>query len=139
MNSDTQKFQVLTERIARLERQNRHMKQAGLVLLFALISVFVMAQVKTAKAPLIKAVKSLEAGRFVLQDGQGRKRAELGLFSERPSLVFYDEAEKALMTAGLEPEGAGLALYDAAAQKVAALNCTATGPVFTLFTPAGSV
>jgi hypothetical protein len=134
MNNEDQAMQILAERIARLERQNRHMKHAGLMLLFMLTAIFLMAQVKpAAKIPAVKAVKSLEAGKFILQDGLGKKRAELTLVGDRPSLIFYDEADHALISAGLEPEGAGLTLYDTASREVAAIHATATGPVFSLY------
>ncbi|MBZ5496663.1 MAG: hypothetical protein LAP85_09685 [Acidobacteriia bacterium] len=133
METQIQTLETLSERIRRLERQNQRLKQAGILMLLAIGSVFLMAQVKATKAPPVKAAKALEAGKFILQDGRGKRRAELGLFADRPALVFYDDADNATLSLGVEPEGAGLTLYDRNAQKAAGLNYTSSGPVMTLY------
>jgi hypothetical protein len=133
MMTEIQAFQLLAERVAKLEKSNRRLRQFGILILLASSAVFAMGQGKAVKVAPIKAVKALEAGKFVLQDGLGKRRAELGLFAERPSLVFYDASNKAALSVGLEPEGAGLVLYDDQARKCAVLSSTPTGPVLTLF------
>ncbi len=126
-------IESLSERVSRLEQQNRRFKQlAGLAVLL-LGSVLLMGQTKATKAPPVKAVKPQEAGRFVLKDGLGRTRAELGLFADRPALIMYDYAANPVLSIGAEADGAGLTLYDANSDKAAALNYGPTGPVLTLF------
>jgi hypothetical protein len=133
MQSEIGILESLSDRVSRLERQNRRLKQLGVLALLALGSVFLMGQAKTAKAPPVKAVKPQEAGRFVLKDSLGRTRAELGLFADRPALVLYDYAANRILSLGAEPDGAGLTLYDANNDKTAALNYGPAGPVLTLF------
>jgi len=124
----------LIERIEKIERQNLRLKQAGLLILLLFVSAFVAAQVKpkTPKAPPVKAAKALEAGKFVLQDGRGRKKAELGLIADRPALVFYDEQGERTLSLGVDSDGAGLTVYDGAAQEAAILSYTPGGPVLSL-------
>jgi hypothetical protein len=133
MQAENPTLKALSERIARLEKQNRKLKQAGVFVLLAFGSVFLMGQVKPAKVVQVTVSKALEAGKFILKDGRGKKRAELGLFVDRPALVFYDDAEKASLSLGAEPDGSGLTLYDQDSQKAAALNYSSNGPVLTLF------
>lgn len=133
MQRENHTLEGLAERVRKLEHQNRRLRRAGVLILFTFCSVFLMAQVKGTKVAPVKVTKSLEAGKFVLQDGRGKKRAELGLFADRPALVFYDEADNASLSLGLEPDGAGLTLYDSDAQKAAAVTYTSNGPMVTLY------
>jgi hypothetical protein len=133
MELNRQAFELLAHRVERLERQNRLWRHAGLFLMIALIAVFAVAQVKTAKVTPPKATKPLEAGKFILQDGLGTKRAELGMFANRPVLVFYDETSNPTLSVGMESEGAGLTIYDRKSEKAAVLNFGANGPVLSLF------
>jgi hypothetical protein len=126
-------LEKLSARIEKLERQNRRMRRLGILLLAMSISILVAAQVKTAKEAPPKAVKSLEAGKFVLQDGRGVRRAELGLFADRPTLVFFDTGANPILSLGAEPDGAGLTIYDNQSEKAAVLSFNAGGPVLSLF------
>ncbi len=120
----------LSIRIEKLERQNFRLKQLGFLLLLAVVSFFLMAQTKVSP---VRATKALEAGKVILKDGRGTVRAELGLFLDRPALVFYDNDGNALLSMGAEPEGAGLAIFDANARKAAVLNSSQAGTVLSLF------
>jgi hypothetical protein len=123
----------LSKRIERLERENRRLRQAGFLVLLCCVSIFVMGQAKAPKAGTLNVGKALEAGKFVLKDGRGQKRAELGLFADRPALVFYETGERALLSLGAEPEGAGLTLYEGNTRKAAAFSLTDNGPLLTLY------
>ncbi len=118
-------LQTLSERVERLERQNHRLKQTGLLTLLAIASFFLMGQ--------MKATKALEAGKFILKDGRGKMRAELGLLRDRPMLVFYDEAETVMLSMGAQAEGSGLTIFDADSRQSAVLDCTANGPVLSFF------
>jgi len=124
---------TLSERIERLERENRRLRHAGFLLLLGCASVFLMGQAKAPKAGTLNVAKALEAGKFVLKDGRGQKRAELGLFADRPALVIYETGEKALLSLGAEPEGAGLTLYEGNTGKAAAFSVTENGPLMSLY------
>lgn len=133
MALDNQALELLARRVEKLELQNRRWRYAGLFLIIAFTSVFVIAQVKTAKVTPPKATKPLEAGKFILQDGLGAKRAELSMFANRPALVFYDETANPALSIGMEAEGAGLTLYDTKSEKAAVLSFGSGGPVLSLF------
>jgi hypothetical protein len=133
MQIDFRTWEILSARVEKLERQNRRMRCGGALVLIVLTSAFVMAQVKNAKMAPPKAVKSVEAGKFILQDGRGAKRAELGLFADRPVLVFYDDASNPALSVGVESEGTGLTIYDNQSEKAVAVNYGANGPVLSLF------
>ena len=82
----------MEERLSRLERENRRMKQAGVIALFVIAAVVLMGQLTG------KAGKVIEAEKFVVKDRFGKIRAELGLsggvFPNVPHLSFYDEQSK---------------------------------------------
>jgi hypothetical protein len=130
---DDVSLETLSKRIERLERENRRLRQAAFAVLLGIASVFLMGQGKAAKVGALNVAKALEAGKFILKDGRGQKRAELGLFADRPALVFYQGAEQASLSLGAEPDGAGLTLYDGDTRKAAALGVTENGPVLTLY------
>ena len=58
-----------TQRLDRLERENRRLKFAGAILLLALAAVGAMGQVLPKAVP-----KVVEAERFLLRDARGRVR-----------------------------------------------------------------
>jgi len=76
----------LTQRLDRLERENRRLKISGAILLLALAAVGVMGQVLPKAVP-----KVVEAERFVLRDAKGRVLAIWGTeASGTPGLHLYD-------------------------------------------------
>jgi hypothetical protein len=83
--------------------------------------------------------ETVEAGEFVLKDGQGRSLARLALNAEGlPSLVFYDTTGKRRiqLDAG---DVTDLSLFDAEEHFVATLNVTKFGTAsFTLDEPDGN-
>jgi len=133
MNTEIQTLESLSYRISQMERQNRKIKQAWAAILLVLLSIFVMGQVKTAKVTTPKAVKAIEAGRFILQDGSGKKRAELGLFADRPALVVYDREGNAALSLGEDADGSGLVVYDSNSEKAASIVYGFSGTVLTLY------
>jgi hypothetical protein len=130
---ESQMLAVLSDRVSKLERQNRRFRQTGLLALLALMSFFVMGQGKATKTIPMKAVKSIEAGRFILQDGSGKKRAELGLFLDRPALVVYDREGNATLSLGEDAAGSGLNIFDSRSEKAASIGYTSNGPMVTLY------
>ncbi len=123
----------LYSRIEKLECENRRIKRCALVAAILLGSLFVMGQSPAQKGAPVKAVKVLDAGKFILKDGRGRMRAELSLFADRPALVFYGESGAPSLSVGIESEGSGLTLYGPGAEKAAVLYSNPAGPVLTLY------
>lgn len=82
MTSQTPDMQAVLERLDRFERQNRRLKQAALAVLILFAAAFMMGQARPTR--------TTEANKFVLRDADGRVRAELSMFADRPTLTFRD-------------------------------------------------
>jgi len=65
-------IETLARRLDRVERENRHMKQAGVVALAVIAAVVLMGQATPSKV-----AKVIEAEKFVVRDKSGKVRAEL--------------------------------------------------------------
>jgi len=123
MTSPTPDMQAVLERLEKLERQNRRLKQRGVLVILALGALVVMGQ-----APRSRIVK---AEQFVLQDSQGRARVTIGtpassggafhLSPDEPAIWITDETgqDRAILTSdGLRfanEKGKPLATYSARA------------------------
>ncbi len=82
MQTPESSLETLTNRIARLETQNRRLKKTGIALLLVAAAVIAMGQ-----AP---AKKLITANEFVLQDESGTIRARMSMeMKDRPTLSFY--------------------------------------------------
>src|SRR5262245_22663208 len=123
---------VLAARIARLERDNRRLKRFGLALLLAAGAVAVMGQSR----PPVRAAAVLEARKFVLRDAKGKRRAELGLFPDRPGLVLFDDGGAATAVLGAFEKEEGLALL-AGGERQVTIGTGAAGPTVALYSAAG--
>lgn len=128
MDAKDQNDQILA-RLERLERQNRRLKQGGLLCLVALLSLAgslaLLGQTQQSQpkkpvthtkkpapiaaaptptppppAPLVLP-KNIEAESFVLKDPNGHVRAELAMSGEGPSLKLRDQNGTALVTLSL--------------------------------------
>jgi hypothetical protein len=95
----------MEERLDRLERENRRLKRAGVVVLALIGAVVLMGHVVGEKV--------IEAERFVLLDSSGQPRAVLAVAKSGSGLYLYDEKGK--LRAGLvggTADGTGLRVYD---------------------------
>ena len=90
------------ERLARLERNNRWLTLA-LVLAGLAAMMFGPAYMQLPKA----VSKKVTAGRFVLVDDNGKKRAVLEVGKDGPSLTLNDDNGKNLVRAGGRKERVG--------------------------------
>ena len=109
MNEPT--IETLARRLDRVERENRWLKQAGVVALVVIAAVGLIGQATG------KVAKVVEAERFVLLDASGETRAVLIQTKGGSSLNLYDEKGK--LRIGLVSGAAdetGLSLYDAAGE-----------------------
>jgi hypothetical protein len=117
----------LTQRLDRLERENRRLKIAGAIVLLAVVAVGAMGQVLPKAVP-----KVLEAERFVLRDTSGKILATLGPSPLGPGLSLYDQSGKigASLLATLGPNlfGPGLSLFDQSGKIGASLVLLAGTP-----------
>jgi hypothetical protein len=105
-SSGMPELNLLAERIANLEKQNRLFKRIGILLILVLGAVSLVAAQERGRGPVI------EAERFVLKDANGRIRADLGLDKAGVRLLLNDENEKMRLNAAVFAEGPGMALFD---------------------------
>src|SRR5687768_2672866 len=89
MQQGTSEFAAVVTRLERLEKQNRLMKQLGVVFLLLVGTVFLMGQV--SQIVLWKQMM------FIFTDSTGRVRAILGIpshipLTDRPAFSLMDEA-----------------------------------------------
>ena len=83
MESETSEWTVVMDRLEKLEKQNRRIKQIGALALILVGSVLLMGQ-----AP---AQRTVEANEFIVKDSAGRKRMGLTVLQGGPVLEMFDE------------------------------------------------
>jgi hypothetical protein len=95
----------MSERIRKLEIQNRRWKFASLLVLLVFASSLtmgLMAQERIAP-PLVRA-QTVEANAFLLKDADGSVRGRLVMRASKPTLEFYDEGGKVIWSAPANPK-----------------------------------
>jgi len=123
-------LKTLTQRLERLERENRGPKLTGAILLLAFVAVGTMGQL-----PLKAVSKVVEAERFVLRDTNGKLRATLVVAADGTSgLSFFDQNGKGRLRLYVATSGPSLALADQNEKLRATLAIDADGtPGLALF------
>ena len=97
--SQTSEWNAVMERLEKLERQNRRMKQAG-ALAMVLAAIVLMGQSLTTRTveAQTSVQRTVEANEFVLKDRNGQQRARLYSVTvdgqTETGLVLYDDREK---------------------------------------------
>ena len=95
----------MSERIRKLELQNRRWKFASLLVLLVFASSLtmgLMAQERIAP-PLVRA-RTVEANAFLLKDADGSVRGRFVMRASKPILEFYDEGGKVIWSAPANPK-----------------------------------
>lgn len=92
----------LSQRVERLELENRRWKLAALVLLLGCL-VLLLAGFDFAQPNVMKA-RSVEAQSFVLRDADGQVRARMATGDDGPRLSFFDEHGNVISSLPLKPE-----------------------------------
>lgn len=104
----------LHNRIAKLEKQNRRMKQFGSVLLAVVAVIVIMGQ--------SSARKTVEANEFILRDDGGSIRARLWIppDSHIPEMVLVNDQGKTTVKlhAGVSLTGGGVIVYNGQGQEL---------------------
>ncbi len=104
MNEPT--METLTRRLDRVERENRRLKQTGVVALAVIAAVVLMGQAMPSKV--------VEAEQFVVRDASGKVHAVLGTVNKRAvSLALIDKNGNPRVVLGVSPDGSSsLSFYD---------------------------
>jgi len=96
MDTPATEFQMLANRIAKLERQNRFWKIGGVLAALALASlVAIGVRAQEWPRPTLRA-KSIEAGAFVLTDANGVTKGEFSTRDGNPVLQLYGPTGKVI-------------------------------------------
>lgn len=91
--ADNRDLQSLIERVEKVEKQNRRLKQIGLGVAVLAGAVLLMGQARSNR--------TIEAEKFVLKDANGRIRARLGMEADdRPTLALLDAKGFPLVSMG---------------------------------------
>lgn len=121
MNRDVQGLEHIQERLLRLERQNRRLKQTGAAALVVTASLLFMGQASRTKPVQASQSNTVEASRFILKDDRTGKVRAVFSIDARPDnsgpvqLVFYDAEgkERVRLNSGILPSlGGALNLAD---------------------------
>jgi hypothetical protein len=131
---DVGTLDALTERVSRLERENRLMRRfaAGLLLLAASGGMLAANAGRHARL--------LEAERLVIKDSSGTPRAAFGLTrSGQPELVLHDDAgQERIALRGNSDGTSGVELYHRGRLQ-ALLGGSSAGPMLQLFDDRGRI
>lgn len=102
-------METLVRRLDRVERENRRLKRAGLVVLAGIAALVLMGQAKPDKVAEV-----VEAEKFVLREPSGKLRASLGVGADDvASLSLMDRVEKPHAVLAASRDGsAALIFYD---------------------------
>ncbi|MFQ5988961.1 MAG: hypothetical protein ACE5K9_03490 [Candidatus Methylomirabilales bacterium] len=119
MNEQT--METLARRLDKVERENRLMKQVGVVALAVIAALVLMGQAARKTAPPGKPGKIVGAEQFIVHDARGGVRAELGtLPNGTVRLVLYDRGNpgetRIILSAG--PESSPVLSFSDKAGKV---------------------
>ncbi len=128
---------TIEERLARLERKCRRLT-VTLVFAGGTIAMLAVLAVAVGMAPAGAAPReAIEAGKFILVDPQGMRRATLSLSEQGPGLWLFDQNGTYRAGLGINSGGVGLMLRDAKGQNRAVLGVAEKGPELTLCDPVG--
>lgn len=104
----------IERRVARLERENRFLKGAGLAVLVAGGSILAMSfGGGDAGEGGMGQFKQVDTGHLVLRDNDGQMRAWLGIAEGGPRIVFFDASGQQRMGVGMTRQGEpALGIFD---------------------------
>jgi hypothetical protein len=107
MIDDNSELTTIMQRVEKLEKQNRRMKQIGITLIMVAASLLSMGQKSAVQ-------RTVEANEFVLIDGNGHRRAALGSYGKAgdPSFSLLDEKGAVRMLLLLDKHDPSLSLYN---------------------------
>ncbi len=106
MTQGTLTLSAVTERLERLEKQNRRLKYVGAAALVLVSAAIHMGQ--AAPVP-----ETIEARRFLVIDTKGEPRAALGVTEGGPTLALNDADGKLRAALTVTEGGPALVLFDA--------------------------
>ncbi len=113
MESGTSEWTLVMNRLERLEKKNRKMKQIGALALILIGAVLLVGQVSSKRR--------VEANEFIVKDDSGRVRGELsaslGPKLDSPYLALMDASGRTRLMLTLYPDGPDIALLNGVASE----------------------
>jgi hypothetical protein len=106
---------AINQRLERLEKQNRHLKTLGVILILVVMAVTLTraSDPRTSGRSLGSVSDEVKAHKFVLVDPKGQERAILFAGAQGPQLVMSSASGKELLRlAGFDAIGPSLLFYD---------------------------
>jgi len=131
MSSPTPDWTAVVERLEKLERQNRRLKQMGAVALLIAAAVLLMGQASPNR--------TVEANEFVLRDGNGKVRGTFSMADLGPQLALLDANGIQRVNLLLTVRTPSLFLSDANGQNRVALQVSETGPFLDFYRTDGEL
>jgi len=127
MTPETSNWQALTERVEKLERQNRRLKQVSAVALILAAAVLLMGQASPNR--------TVEANEFILKDGNGMTRGKWSATGRFPTFYFLRPNGKIAVNMGMTAwtdgkkfwEGPHISLHGEDGNVLALLSVTQEG------------
>ena len=126
MTSDTPNMLNIVERLEKVERQNRRMKQAGVAILVCCIAALVMGQASPNS-------RILDAEELIIRDKAGNIRAMLSVSEKGPSLYLSGAKGNPLVMLSVSEKGPSLYLSDANGKLRVSLSVSGKGPSLNLY------
>jgi hypothetical protein len=133
MTTQTADLALVVGRLEKVERENRRLKCAGIVVLLLAVGGLLMGQASPKS-------KTVEAEAFVLRDASGTERAAWHSSPEGgAALTFFDQAGKPRAQVRVDRDGApGLLLFDQAGNGRAMLRADRDGSPHLTLTDQGA-
>lgn len=127
---DNAELRAVAGRIDRLEAENRRLRRLILLTLVSITLPLLAVQCSSGR--------TIKAEQLVIEDGQGKPRASLGLDGEGTRLRLYDAQGKRRASLSLGADGQpGLALFDAEGRAGAVLEITKSGAALSMSDASG--
>ena len=109
-------FDLLSNAVERLERQNANFKKIGLTAVVLITAALLLGQ--------SQAIRTVEAERFMLKGADGSVRAKLEANDGSTQFVFYNTAGKPRVTMRLAPDDEALEMRDDSGRLLALVSAT---------------
>jgi hypothetical protein len=132
MTRDIRESVSLLQRLEKVERENRHFKVLGTVMLLGMAGVLCLGLASNPS-------KKLEAEVLVLKSAQGKSQMILDAGVDGPALTILDKNGKLRVNLGVGQDGPALDLLDAAESPRAQLMITEDqGPLLNFYDSKGT-
>ncbi len=129
-------FHKISERLEKLERQNRIMKQIGCVTILIMVLLLTVGSNKNRE---LLDVYSISAQRLTIKDNKGNPAIVMSNNDNGPVLTMSDPNNRIRLKINTTDRGAELSLYDAVLKKQLAISADNKRSGLTLYAESGEI